>query len=348
MALKRVAVAMSGGVDSSLAAALLKKKGYDVTGVHMRLWDDPNQPRIRADLERTCQILGIPLFYFDFEKEFHDHVISCFNHDYSSGLTPNPCISCNEKIKFGYLFDKVVSMGAGYLATGHYARIDQTPDGYRLLKAADKMKDQSYFLYTLGQKQLWHLLFPLSELYKENVRKLAAEMNLLSNDRPESQDLCFIPGNDYRSFVTQHVPPKPGNIVDISSNILGKHNGLAGYTIGQRQGLGISSDKPLHVISLDAATNQVMVGDKEQLLHNGLAARQLNWISGKAPRDFSRNNTAKIRSKAPEVPVKIKLNGDIANVEFFEPQSAIAPGQSIVFYQGETVLGGGVIDAILS
>ena len=264
---KGVVVAMSGGVDSSLAAALLKQAGYDVLGVHMRLWPDPNLAPTVSDLEHTCQLLDIPFYQLDLEAKFQRYVIDYFCQEYSQGRTPNPCIACNQYIKFDLLFDKAREMGAEYLATGHYARIERSADGYSLLKAADRSKDQSYFLYTLGQHQLKHLLFPLGELSKEKVRSLAAELGLPATSRSDSQDVCFIPDNDYRSFIKERIPLKEGEIVDITGRVLGRHGGLAGYTVGQRHGLGLVLNKQLYVLRLEAGNNRLVVGTKEQLLH---------------------------------------------------------------------------------
>jgi tRNA-specific 2-thiouridylase len=345
MGKKRVTVAMSGGVDSSVAAALLKQAGYEVSGVHMKLWSDPNLAHTISGLEHTCQLLDIPLYKLGLETEFRRLVIDYFCREYDQGRTPNPCIVCNQHIKFGLLLDKALGMGAEYLATGHYARIESTINGYRLLKATDHSKDQSYFLYTLGQRQLEHLLLPLGELSKEKGRRMAAELGLPASGRSESQDVCFIPDNDYRSFIAQHVSFQPGDIIDITGKVLGKHDGLAQYTVGQRQGLGLASGEQLYVIELDAANNRVVVGSKDQLLHSVLIASQLNWVLGKASTEPI-SITVKVRYKAPEVAAELRLT-DRAEVRFTEPQQAIAPGQSVVFYHGDAVLGGGVIDAVL-
>jgi len=342
---KRVAVAMSGGVDSSVAAALLKRAGYEVSGFYMQLWSDPELAGTISDLEHTCQLLDIPLHRLDLKKEFRRLVIDYFTREYSRGRTPNPCIVCNQHVKFGLLLDKALGMGAEYLATGHYAQIESAPGGYRLLRAADQSKDQSYFLYILGQRELEHLLFPLGELSKEEARSMATELGLPTGGRGESQDICFIPDNDYRSFIAQHISFEPGDIIDITGKVLGKHNGLAQYTVGQRQGLGLASGEPLYVIELDAANNRLVVGSKDQLLHSVLIASQLSWVSGKAPTEPV-TITAKVRYKAAEVAAELHLN-DRAEVRFAEPQQAIAPGQSVVFYQGDVILGGGIIDAVL-
>lgn len=353
MSKQRVVVAMSGGVDSSVAAVLLKEAGYDVIGVTMQIWprETPEQERfggccgheaIQA-AKRSAYKLGIPHFVMNFRDIFARQVIADFCQEYSSGRTPNPCIRCNQYIKFETLLERAEGLGAEFLATGHYARIDHSPDGHRLLKAIDPNKDQSYFLYTLGQKELQHLLFPVGNLHKTEVRRLAAEAGLPSSNRRDSQDVCFIPDNDYRSFVARHVPLSPGDIVDTEDKILGKHNGLAQYTVGQRHGLGLASNQRLYVLKLDAATNRLVIGSKEQLLSSRLVASKLSWVSGTAPGQMN-DMTAKIRYRSPEAKAELCLSDGTAEVQFHQPQSAIAPGQAIVFYQGDAVLGGGIID----
>lgn len=353
MSKQRVVVAMSGGVDSSVAAVLLKEAGYDVIGVTMQIWpkEAPEQERfggccgheaIQA-AKRSAYKLGIPHFVMNFRDIFARQVIADFCQEYSSGRTPNPCIRCNQYIKFETLLERAEGLGAEFLATGHYARIDHSPDGHRLLKAVDPNKDQSYFLYTLGQKELQHLLFPVGNLHKTEVRRLAAEAGLPSSNRRDSQDVCFIPDNDYRSFVARHVPLSPGDIVDTEGKILGKHNGLAQYTVGQRHGLGLASNQRLYVLKLDAATNRLVIGSKEQLLSSRLVASKLSWVSGTAPGQMN-DMTAKIRYRSPEAKAELCLSDGTAEVQFHQPQSAITPGQAIVFYQGDAVLGGGIID----
>jgi len=342
---KRVAVAMSGGLDSSVAAALLKQAGYGVSGIYARLWPDPDLASTISDLERTCQLLDVPFHKLNLEGEFRRLVIDYFTQEYGRGRTPNPCVACNQHIKFGLLMEKALETGAEYMATGHYARIELSPEGYRLRQAADQSKDQSYFLYMLGQRQLEHLLFPLGGLSKEEARKIAGEMGLPTVSRSESQDVCFIPDNDYRSFIAPHISFQPGDIVDIKGKVLGQHDGMAKYTVGQRQGLGLASDEPLYVIEMDAANNRLVVGSKDQLLHSVLLASQLSWVSGKDPAGPI-SITAKVRYKAPEAAAELYLN-DGAELRFDEPQQAIAPGQSVVFYQDDFVLGGGIIDAVL-
>jgi len=343
---KQVAVAMSGGVDSSLAAALLKEAGCEVSGVYMQLWLDhnlrPNTERTISDLEQTCQLLGIPLYKLNLEAEFRRLVIDYFCKEYSLGYTPNPCITCNQHIKFGLLLEKALAMGADYLATGHYARIEHSQNGYCLLKAVDLTKDQSYFLYTLGQGQLQHLLLPLGNLRKAEVRKLATKLGLPASSRHDSQDVCFITDNDYRSFIAKYIPLKSGDIVDTNGEVIGRHKGLAQYTVGQRQGLRLTSNKRLYVLKLDAANNRLVVGTKDQLVSNTLLANKLSWVSGQAPWELA-DITAKVRYRSPEVTARLRLIDGVAEVNFQQPQRAIAPGQATVFYQGDVVLGGGTI-----
>lgn len=334
---------MSGGVDSSLAAVLLVEAGYGVSGIHLKLWADPNYEDNITILEQTCRSLKIPLHELNLETEFQSLVIDYFCQEYSRGRTPNPCPICNKEIKFRHLLHRVREMGADYLATGHYAIVEGLAEGYRLLKATDPAKDQSYFLYTLGQSELSHLLLPLGNLNKVAVRKLAEQRGLNSSRRGESRDICFIQDSNYRSFLARHIPTRPGDIVNTSGRILGKHGGLAHYTVGQRQGLGLSSSQRSYVLKLDAENNRLVVGSRYQLLGRRLIAGKLSWVSGKPPPDLSQL-TAKIRSQSPETPAKLSLNTDTTEVEFYEPQSAIAPGQAIVFYQGDTVLGGGIIE----
>jgi tRNA-specific 2-thiouridylase len=336
----RVFVAMSGGVDSSLAAALLKEAGYEVSGIYMQLWTDHNS---RPDLERTCHLLDIPLYKLNLEAEFQRLVIDYFCREYSLGRTPNPCTVCNQHIKFGLLLNRVLQMGADYLATGHYARIELSDSGYGLLKAVDHGKDQSYFLYTLEHSELQHLLLPIGNLHKAEVRRLAGKLGLPTSSRHDSQDVCFVRDNDYGSFIARHTPLEPGDIVDIKGKVLGRHKGLAQYTVGQRQGLGLTSGERLYVLRLDATSNQLVVGTQDHLLGNNLITSKLSWVSGKAPKQPI-NIMAKIRYKAPEVAARLHPRDGVAEVNFDQPQRAITPGQAIVFYQGDTVLGGGIIE----
>ncbi len=333
---------MSGGVDSLVAAALLKNAGHQISGIYLKLWAGPRQEENIAALGDICQRLETPLQILSLEEEFQSLVIDYFCREYSQGRTPNPCSTCNQRIKFGLLLDRALGMGADYLATGHYARIESSGEGYHLLKGTDPAKDQSYFLYRLGQRELKHLLFPLGSLHKSEVRKMAARRGLATDSPRESQDICFVPGNDYRAFLAKHIPAKPGDITDTEGIILGRHSGLALYTIGQRQGLGLSSKERLHVLRLDATANRVIVGTKDQLLSSRLTANRLSWIKGAPPQETD-NMTVKIRYGSAGAAAKLYFKGDTAEVNFDKPQSAITPGQDIVFYRGSEVLGGGII-----
>jgi len=339
-----VFVAMSGGVDSTAAAYLLKQAGYHVEGIHFSI-ESGGSPVARSSvgiLEQTCEMLGIKLHHLEIQKEFSRDVIEYFCGEYESGLTPNPCVRCNKKIKFGLLLDKITEMGGDYLATGHYAVIDNTASSYRLLKGIDKRKDQSYFLYTLGQKELKRLLFPLGRMRKDEVKEVVAALKLPAAESKESQDICFIPDNDSRAFIAGHVKYFPGDIVDINNNVLGRHKGLPFYTVGQRQGLGISAKEPLYVLKLDSVSNSLIVGEEQSLYGDKLVACELHWISGESPAQVFKAS-AKIRYTIRECPVEVELIGGTAEVKFEEAQRAIAPGQSVVFYEGDVVLGGGII-----
>ena len=340
---KRVAVAMSGGIDSSVAVALLKNQGYQVFGITMLLYSKPGE-KPGETVKQVAESLGIPHHIIDLRRHFQQQVIKPFCNEYGQGRTPNPCIACNQHIKFGLLLNKARKMGADYLATGHYAGVELGPNGYRLLKGVDHGKDQSYFLYTLGQEQLRYLLLPIGELYKNQTRRIARELGLAAAAGHESQDICFIPDNDYRSFVAGHVSCQPGDIIDTNGKALGKHNGLANYTVGQRKGLGLASNRRLYVLKLDVKDNRLVVGNYNQLLSNMLIASRLNWISGKAPQDGD-GITARVRYKSPEVTASLRLNQDTAEVCFSQPQWSISPGQAVVFYQGDTILGGGIIES---
>jgi tRNA-specific 2-thiouridylase len=342
---ERVLVAMSGGVDSSLTAHLLLEAGYEVEGIHLELTrhSEGYSEASHTDLEQTCQILNIPLHYLHAERDFENKVISYFCEEYSLGRTPNPCIQCNKNIKFGLLLERVKEMGGDFLATGHYARVEPAKDGYCLLKGVDSFKDQSYFLYVLSQKELTHILFPIGGLFKTEVKKKAASLGLPAATHTESQDICFLPDGDYKTFVSSRIKSEPGEIVDASGKVLGLHRGLAGYTIGQRQGTGISSKERLYVVGMDSKSNRLIIGPSDQLFRRRLTAYNLNWISGTAPSGTVKV-TCKIRYRTPEAPANLQVKDQVGEVIFSEPQRAVAPGQSIVFYQGETVLGGGIID----
>lgn len=347
---------MSGGVDSSVAAALLKENGYDVIGITMQLWPRHSQPNDSASgccgheaiksARRVARRLGIPHFVMDFREVFARLVIDDFCREYSLGRTPNPCIRCNERIKFDLLREKARGIGADCLATGHHARIEIGTTGKPLLKKGkDAGKDQSYFLYMLTVEQMNHVLFPIGHLTKDEVRKTAAKRSLPVADRPESQEICFIPDNDHAAFIRERRPEasRPGPIIDRQGNSLGLHKGLAAYTVGQRHGLGIAAAEPLYVTAIKPEGNAVVVGSKEETRGDELVAGELIWSGIDRPeRPFTAK--ARIRYRHPEADALITpMGNDECYVKFAGPQSAIAPGQAVVFYDGDTVLGGGTI-----
>jgi tRNA-specific 2-thiouridylase len=338
-----VAVALSGGVDSSAAALLLKEAAYEVMGIHMRLWDSPHSEYQAQRAEDICRTLDIPYRQVDLQKEFESCVVDYFCREYRQGRTPNPCVACNQHIKFGLLLEKALSLGADYLATGHYARVEHSRDGHRLLKAADTGRDQSYFLYTLTQERLGHVLFPLGEYSKDEVKQMAKQAGLPVGAR-SSQDICFISQKNYGTFLGQRFSSTPGDIIDTRGRKLGQHRGIAFYTIGQRHGLGLASGKPLYVIKIEPERNRIVLGHEKELYSRKLAAQNLSWISGKAPR-ASITARAKIRYKAKEAEAVLFPHDDFVDVHFAQPQKAVTPGQAIVFYNVDEVLGGGIIDS---
>jgi tRNA-specific 2-thiouridylase len=351
----RVAVALSGGVDSAVAALLLVQQGYDVLGLMMRLWaeEDAENPRANRccspqgveDARRVAQLLDIPFYLVNYAREFKAAVVDPFVGEYAAGRTPNPCLACNRHIKFGRLLERARSLDADFLATGHYARIVQGEGRYRLLKGADRRKDQSYVLYMLGQRELGQVLFPLGELTKDEVRARAVQAGLPVGEKPESQEICFVGDEGYHPFLSRQAPAtvRPGPIVDAAGRVLGQHQGLAFYTVGQRHGLGIATGEPLYVLQLDPARNALVVGPEEALGQRELLAGQVSFVAGDAP-PVSRV-TAKVRYKAPESPgTLLPLDEGRVRLVFDQPQRAITPGQAVVFYQGEEVLGGGIIE----
>jgi tRNA-specific 2-thiouridylase len=340
----KVVIAMSGGVDSSVAASLLKEDGYDIIGATMQIW--PSDEPV-ADAQKVAHKLGIPHHVMNFRDIFTRKVLTDFCREYSRGRTPNPCIRCNQYVKFGALLEKARELGADFIATGHYARIetDDNTGTYLLKKGADANKDQSYFLYPLTQQQLRHTLFPVGNLTKDRVREIAGELGLPVAAKPESKDICFIPDDDYTEFLRDYVPQaiKPGPILDELGNILGRHQGVMAYTIGQRQGLGIAAEEPLYVIAIAPDRNAVVVGTREKIYGNELIATEVHWISAARPGP-SLKVKARIRYRHPEAESLINTMVDSSvYVRFTEPQMAITPGQAVVFYDGDTVLGGGTI-----
>ncbi|MDH5561224.1 MAG: tRNA 2-thiouridine(34) synthase MnmA [Deltaproteobacteria bacterium] len=348
----KVVIAMSGGVDSSVAAFLLKEMGYDVIGMMLRLWSEKNNDANRCctpdsidNARRIADDLDIPFYVLDYQSEFKRLVVDYFIKTYSRNLTPNPCLVCNKMIRFGGLLDEAINLGAHYLATGHYAIIRNDSDKKRLFKGLDPLKDQSYVLYKLDQYQLSHVLFPLGKMTKKEVRSIAEKAGLPVFNRPDSQDLCFIGDENYSQFLQRYAPRSfiPGEITDSSGNCLGRHKGLPAYTIGQRKGLGVSSSHPLYVIGLDEDNNRLVVGGKQERECFELLADQCHFLSGKAPVEKT-GITVKTRYTAKESRASLSPAGDDQMlVRFDEPVMDVTPGQSVVFYQEDEVLGGGII-----
>ena len=353
-----VFVAMSGGVDSSTAALLLQEEGYQLTGVYLRMFREEELGKAagescgaqtaRRDAEAVAQRLGFPFHTFDVSPVFRETVLQNFVREYQAGRTPNPCAVCNRAVKFGALLDQVRSMGADYLATGHYARVqrDQASGRYLLLRGLDRGKDQSYFLYMLTQEQLSHVLFPLGGLDKARVRQLAEEHGLVNAQKRDSQDICFIPDGDYAAFIRRHTGRDypPGPFLDESGRVLGEHTGIIGYTLGQRRGLGVSSSRGrLYVKEVRPADNAVVLSGNESLFSRSLTAGGLNLIAC-ARLDAPVRLRAKVRYRMAEQPCTAEQTGpDTLRVDFDQPQRAVTPGQTVVLYDGDTVVGGAVI-----
>jgi tRNA-uridine 2-sulfurtransferase len=349
-----VAVAMSGGVDSSVAAALLVEQGYPVVGMMLRLWSEPGMegenrcctPDSVSEARRISARLGFPFYALDARDLFHQRVVQSFLDGYSSGKTPNPCIVCNLYVKWGFLLEKARSLGAQYLATGHYARLARGEDGKVILKRGlDGQKDQSYFLSMLDQDQLSHTLFPLGEYQKNQVREIAQRFELEVASKADSQDLCFLGNQDYRQFLARHAPQvnRPGPIVNSRGEAVGIHQGLAFYTIGQRKGLETGSPDPVYVLSKDYQNNRLVVGKEAELGQRELYAENMNWIAGDPP-EGPLHLQAKIRYRAKLAQVTVTpLENGRAQAIFDDCQRDITPGQYVVFYNNDIVLGGGMI-----
>jgi tRNA-specific 2-thiouridylase len=353
----RIVVAMSGGVDSSVAAALLKEAGHEAIGLSMQLYDQRGDAGVSFgtcctlddlyDARRVARALGIPHYIVNFEREFNDEVVSDFVREYVSGRTPIPCVHCNSDLKFSTLLERAEGFDAERVATGHYARIVRDPSGrVRLLRGVDPAKDQSYFLFSLTQAQLARAEFPVGELRKEEVRGIARRLGLAVSDKKDSHEICFVPDNDYAAFVERHAPGRlqGGVITDVAGRVLARHQGTHRFTIGQRKGLGVSSAIPLYVVDIQPETRQVVVGPRDALERAAFSASRVNWIGGETPGAAIRAAVQiRYRHQAAQATVT-PLAGSRVEVHFDRPQPAITPGQATVFYSGEEVLGGGWID----
>ncbi len=348
---KKVFVAMSGGVDSSAAAFLLKEAGYDATGVTMCLGVKEEGDRTRCcgldaidDAKRVCDQLQISHFVFDFAGEMEERVIDKFTAEYQRGRTPNPCIDCNRYLKFGTLLGKARGSGFDYLATGHYARMEKQGNEWHLLRPEDRVKDQTYFLYPIKADDLSSILFPLGGLNKEEVRTLTQKAGLHIAHKAESQDICFVTQGSYGQFFQErNVPAIAGDVVDKAGRVLGKHRGIIYYTIGQRGGLGISAKTPLYVVEIDAGNNKVVLGEKEDLFSIGLIAGDINLLTANLPGEIE----AKIRYRKKPARCTVQKDGEKLKVVFQEAQESITPGQAVVLYAGDRLLGGGVIEEVV-
>lgn len=350
---KVIAVAMSGGVDSSLTASMLLEQGYKVIGITLRLWvsdtDEDDIPLAVTDAKKMCDFLGIEHHVVDARHTFKDNVVDYFINEYAAGRTPNPCVFCNKNIKFDLLLQKALELGATHMVTGHYAQVmyNEEKKRYELHKGADPRKDQSYVLYTLNQDILSKLMFPLGAQPKTKTREMAHDADLPVADKPDSEDICFLPNHNYQGFIEREInrPVKPGNIVHENGEVLGRHNGLYNYTIGQRKGLGVAYSYPLYVIRLDGEKNEVVVGPNESLFTTTMICRNYNFLDGVIPERLEADG--KIRYAANPSPCVATIEPDgTMKVVFKEPQRAITPGQSVVFYEGTRVVGGGVIDIV--
>ena len=354
----RIVVAMSGGVDSSVAAALLAEAGHEVVGLSMQLYDQ-QQGEVRFgtcctiddlhDARRVAAHLGIPHYIVNFEERFEETVVADFVREYLAGRTPIPCVHCNGDLKFSTLMARARALGADGLATGHYARVERDPrtGRYRLVRAADRARDQSYFLFPLTQEQLAGAMFPVGALSKAEVRAHARRLGLPVAAKPDSREICFVPDGDYAAFVERRAPapPQPGLIVDGEGRVLGRHGGTHRFTVGQRRGLGLATGTPLYVLAIDPRAARVTVGPREALDRSSLTASRVNWIAGEPPAGPCRV-TAQIRYRHREAAATLTpLGADRAALVFDEPQAAVTPGQAVVFYDGDTVLGGGWIDS---
>ena len=339
---KKVLIALSGGVDSSVAAHLMLEKGYECIGVTMQLLD--NAENQIADAKSVADRLGIPFYAFDMRKEFRKKIIDAFIESYEKGETPNPCVLCNRDMKFGLLLEKAIVLGCDFIATGHYAKVEQINGRYILKKAETLEKDQSYFLNLLSQEQLSKILFPLGSYNKEEIRRIAEDLNLVTAKKKDSQDICFVPDGDYIKVIEEYTNKsyQKGNFIDTNGNVLGQHQGLIRYTVGQRKGLGVAFGKPMYVKSKCAERNEVTLCEDSELYSDTLKVTDLNWIAFPTPPE-SFKCAVRIRYRHIEQPATVTVQNGIATVKFETPQRAATFGQYAVFYDGDIVLGGGTI-----
>ncbi|MGD8189712.1 tRNA 2-thiouridine(34) synthase MnmA [Brevibacillus ginsengisoli] len=355
----RVVVGMSGGVDSSVTAYLLKQQGYDVIGIFMKNWDDTDENGFCTaeedfqDVRRVCEQIGIPYYTVNFEKEYMEKVFQYFLDEYKNGRTPNPDVMCNREIKFGEFLSKVMSLGADYVATGHYARVENIDGEFKLMRGVDQNKDQTYFLNALGQEQLSKTMFPIGHLPKQRVREIAEQAGLATAKKKDSTGICFIGERNFREFLRTYLPARPGNIETVDGMVIGEHEGLMYYTLGQRQGLGIGGGigggEPWFVVDKELERNALIVAQGSthpRLFSTSLIATGVNWISHHKPMEEF-HCTAKFRYRQPDQGVTVRpLDGDRVEVIFDQEQKAVTPGQAVVFYEGEVCLGGGTIDIV--
>ncbi|MBB6177913.1 tRNA-specific 2-thiouridylase [Anoxybacillus tengchongensis] len=352
----RVVVGMSGGVDSSVAALLLKQQGYDVIGIFMKNWDDTDENGVCTatedyeDVMRVCNQIGIPYYAVNFEKQYWEKVFTYFLDEYKAGRTPNPDVMCNKEIKFKAFLEHAMALGADYLATGHYARVAYRDGEYQLLRGLDANKDQTYFLNQLGQAQLSKVLFPIGELQKSKVREIAKEAGLATAGKKDSTGICFIGERNFKQFLSNYLPAQPGKMQTLDGQVKGTHDGLMYYTIGQRHGLGIGgSGEPWFVVGKNVKDNILYVAqgfDNELLYSDAIIATNVNWVSGRKPSE-PMSCTAKFRYRQPDVPVTVEMIDETtARVSFEQRVRAVTPGQAVVFYNGEQCLGGGTIDQV--
>ena len=352
----RVVVGMSGGVDSSVAAYLLKKQGYEVIGIFMKNWDDTDEFGVCTatedydDVIKVCNQIGIPYYAVNFEKQYWDKVFTYFLEEYKAGRTPNPDVMCNKEIKFKAFLEHAQSLGADYLATGHYARVEQREGETLMLRGVDSNKDQTYFLNQLTQDQLKHVMFPIGEIEKKKVREIAEEAGLATAKKKDSTGICFIGERNFKTFLSQYLPAQPGKMETMDGVVMGQHDGLMYYTIGQRHGLGIGGDgEPWFVLGKDLKRNVLLVGqgfDNDAVYSTSLTAVKMSYTSNKPlPKMFS--CTAKFRYRQQDTPVEVEIREDgTTHIVFAEPVRAITPGQAVVLYDGEICLGGGTIDEV--